>query len=376
MRILKYLFLLLLLSLVAMTIFIATQKGDFTVERSKIINSPRPAIYNYVNDNKNSEDWSSWTLEDPEIKITHSQNAIGKGSSYSWEGKDRSGDIQTLYAKENDSIVQKMNYDGNTSDVFWSFKDTLGKTKVTLKTKGEMSFAYKISNIFNGGAKGIIGMMFEKSLNNIDKKLDYEINTYSIKVDGLVNLPESFYLAQTFTSEISKVAKNSEIVFSKITSFCKKNNIVISGKPFVIYHTYDSINQLTKISICIPIKDPIFIVEGSDISSKKLEPYQAVKTTLTGDYSHNNKALNKTTDYLATNYLNSNPVFSHLEIYTIGKSQIKNPSKWVTEIYIPVKPKVVYKKPLSIEPKAESIVPKAKAIVPKAKSEKELPSEF
>jgi hypothetical protein len=44
------------------------------------------------------------------------------------EGKQGSGDIVTVYAKENDSISQKMNFNGATS-VFWSFKDTIGGTK-------------------------------------------------------------------------------------------------------------------------------------------------------------------------------------------------------------------------------------------------------
>ena len=72
MRILKYIFLLLLLSLVALSIFIATQKGDFLVERSKIINSPKASVYNYVNDYRNWSDFGSWTSEDPEAKINFS----------------------------------------------------------------------------------------------------------------------------------------------------------------------------------------------------------------------------------------------------------------------------------------------------------------
>ena len=386
MRILKYLFLLLLLSLVALTIFISTQKGNFTIERSKVINSPKAVLFNYINDNKNWEKWNSWVLEDPAIRITHSQNTVGKGSSYSWEGKNGNGDIQTIYVKDNDSIVQKMIYNDNTSDVFWGFKDTLGGTKVTWKTKGKMDFTYKILTYFKGGAKEILGLMFQKSLVNLDKKLDYEINTYSVKVNGLVNQPESLYLAQTFTSEISKVDKNSGIVFPKIIRFCKKNNIALNGKPFIIYHTYDSIKQLTKLSICIPIKDSVFITQGSAISFNKLAPYQAVKTTLTGDYIHKNKALNNTNIYINANYLNPDPVFSFLEIYTVGKNENESPSKWITEIFVPVKPKIIYKKQLPQEPKAEVIVapktegiapPKAKVIVaPRPKVEKEIPSEF
>ena len=284
MRIIKYLFLLLLLSFVALSIFIATQKGSFTVERSKIINSPKSSLYNYVNDYKNWGDWNSLAVEDSLINITLSQNSVGKGSSCSWEGKQGDGNLRTLNVKEADSIVQIMNFKGNSADVSMSFKDTLEGTKVTWKAKGKMSFLFKVLSTFKGGAEKIFGSMFEKSLINLDKRLDYEINTYSVKVNGLVNLPETFYLAQTFTSEFSKVGKNSSIAFSKITNFCKKNNITISGKPFVIYHTYDTTNELTKLSVCIPIKDSIFLMEGSDIASKTLKSFQAVKTTLTGDY--------------------------------------------------------------------------------------------
>lgn len=371
MRILKYLFLLLLLSLVALSIFVATQKGDFIVERSKVINSPKSAVFNYVNDYRNWGNWSSWAIEHPEIKMTYPKNTIGKGSSYSWEGKNDYGDMQTLYVKENDSISQKMNYNGNLSDVFWSFKDTTGGTKVTWRAKGKMSFLYKILTVFNGGAKKIIGDMYEKSLANLDKTLDYEINTYSIKVDGQLKKTESFYLKQTFTSKISNVTRNARIVFPKIIAFCKKNNITANEKPFVIYHTFDEVNGLTWVSFCVPVKEEIYTSTVSDILSGKLEAFDAVKTTLTGDYSHNKEALDKTLEYINANHLIPDPTLSHLEIYSIGENEIKSPSKWVTEIYIPVKLKItpvkIYK-PLVIKKEDSIVIP--------TKRKKDIPSEF
>lgn len=358
-----------MLSLVALSIFVATQKGEFTVERSKIINSPRSAVFNYVNDSNNWKEWNSLAVEDSLIKIIPSQNTIGKGSSFSWQGEQGNGDFQTISSKDNDNITQKINFNGNTADATLSFKDTLGKTKVSWKAKGEMGFLFKVKSAFNGGANKIFGSMFEKSLVNLDKKLDYEINTYSIKVDGLVNKTETNYLAQTFTSEFSKVTKNTEIVIAKITKFCAKNNITISGKPFVIYHTYDTDKELTRLSICIPIKDPIFISEGSDLVSKTLQPFQGLKTTLTGHYSHNKKALDKATEYLHSKYLSTDAAFSHLEIYTIGKNETNNPSKWITEIYYPIRQKAVAR-PITVQPTT------TEEAVPKPTNEKEIPSEF
>lgn len=341
MRILKYLFLLLLLSFVALSIFVATQKGDFTVERSQIINSPKATVFNFVNDYRNWEDFSFWITEDPEMKINYSTITIGPGASFSWEGKDGNGDMKTLFVKENDSISQKMNYGGTESSIFWKFKDTIGGTKVTWKTIGKMSFSMKVYTAFNGGIDNIFGKMHEKTLANLDKTLDFEINTHTIKVDGLAKKAGTFYLKQTFTSKISSVTKNSKIVFYKIITFCKQNNIELNGKPFILYHTYDVANGLTKLSFCVPIKSQILTSSGSDILADKLEPFDAVKTTLTGDYSHTKKALDKTKEYINANRIVVDPAFSHLEIFIKSRSEIKSPSKWVTEIYYPIKPKVI-----------------------------------
>lgn len=369
MRILKYLFLLLLLSIVASTIFVATQKGDFSVERSTIIDSQKSFLYSYVNDLDNWKDWNSLAVEDSLIDITLSQNTVGNGSSLLWETAETNGDIQTINTKESDSIFQKINFNGNAADVVMRFKDTLGKTKVTWIARGKMSFLFKIRTAFNGGAEKIFGAMFEKSLLNLDKRLDYEINTYAVKVNGLANYPETFYLAQRFTSEFSKVEKNAGIVFSKITKFCEENTISISGKPFIIYHTYDTNKELTKLSICIPIKKPIFISEGSDIVSDTLQPFQAIKTTLTGDYSHTIKALDKTVAYLRSKYITPDQRFSHVEVYAIGKNEVNNPSKWITEIYAPIKQKAVVK-PIELIPLT------TEKTTPKPQKEKEIPSEF
>lgn len=341
MRILKYIFLLLLLSLVALTIFIATQKGDYTIERSKIINSPKSAVFNYVNDYRNWGDFISWTIEDPEAKINYSENTIGKGASFSWEGKESNGEMRTLSVKENEDISQKMDSEGTTSSINWTFKDTLGGTKVTWKAKGKMSFFLKVYTALNGGADKVIGTIYEKTLINLDKALVYEINTFSIKENGIVTKPLSFYLCQTFTSEIAKINKNFKIVIPKITDFCKDNNIAIAGKPFILYHTYDTQKGLAKISIGVPIQSEIFITAGSDIESGKLEAFEAVKTTLSGDYSHLKKALNKSVDYLQKNQITRNPLFSHLEIYTNGKDDTKKPSEWLTEIFVPIIPKII-----------------------------------
>ena len=345
MRILKYIFLLILLGLFTTTVFVFTQKGDFDVVRSAVIKSPRITIFDYVNDYRNWETFGSWKKEDPKMEFHYPKNTIGIGGYYSWKGSDGDGNMKTISLKDNESIHQKMDFNGSISDVYWTFKDTLGGTKVTWRSKGVMNFGFKIYSAFQGGADKVIGNMYEKSLANLDKTLDYEINTYSIKVNGVVQKLGCFYLQQTINSKISNVSKNLHIMIPKMVNFFKKNKIVMSGKPFVLYHTFDVARGITKFSVCAPIKEEIFISEGSDITLGQLVPFQAVKTTLTGDYSHSKKAWDKTFEYISKNNLTKNTEGSYLELYTKNMEEIANPSQWVTEIYIPIKPKaaVIYK---------------------------------
>ena len=369
MRIFKYLFLLFLLSLVALSIFVATQKGSFTIERSKIINSPKSSIYIYVNDLQNWKEWNSLAIGDSLININYSENTVGENSSFTWNGELGEGDLQTIKSIASDSIIQTINFNGNNANISMSFKDTLGKTKVTWKAKGSMGFYNKAISTLNGGANKFFGIMLENSLDNLNRILDYEINTFAVNVEGVINFPETHYLAQTFTSKFSKVAKNSEIVFSKIKRFCSSNNIATNGKPFVIYHTYDSKKEITKISICIPIKTSIFLMEGSDISSNTLPAMTVLSTTMTGDYSHSAKALRKSQEYVLEKSLSLDPVFSHIESYSVGKKDFPNPSKWSTKIYFPIKQKAT-PKPIVIKPKTS---PEA---TPTPVVKKETPSEL
>jgi hypothetical protein len=89
---------------------------------------------------------------------------------------------------------------------FWSLKIPLVGKRSDHKTTGdEFSF---LSLHWNGGVTKLLEQCMKKS-SNLDKSLDYEINPFS-KVNGLNKTTQTFYLAQTFTSELSKINKNTK----------------------------------------------------------------------------------------------------------------------------------------------------------------------
>lgn len=108
------------------------------------------------------------------------------------------------------------------------------------------------------------------------------------------------------------------------------------GKPFIIYNSSDLVKNRTNLSVCIPVKDSIHIMSGSDIESGKLDETYVLKTTLTGDYSHVNKANKKILDYLFEKGLKRNFLVKETYVYKHSFIDEKQPSKYKTEIFYPI----------------------------------------
>jgi len=340
MRILKYLFLLLLLSLLGVTVYVATQKGDFEVVTSRIVKAQRSTVFDYINDYRNWETFGSWMKKRRTIKFDYGTKSVGSGGTCHWELESDHGSLRTYYVKENDSIAQKAVFNQSNSFIYWTFKDTVGGTKVSVHFKGQMDLLSKVTIFFKGGIEGLLHEVCEKSLQNLDKTLDYELKTYSIKVNGISQRLSGYCLKQTVSSKIKNVAKNIKIIMPRMVHFFKKNHIAIQGKPFVLYERYDKANDFVTISICIPTTKQLYLMPGSDVTSGEIIAFTCLKTTLMGDHSHTQQAWAAARKYIDDHQLKENIAGYYSEVYVKTIEDVKQPSKWITEIYIPVFPVV------------------------------------
>jgi effector-binding domain-containing protein len=355
MRILKYIFLLILLAFIGITVYVATQKGNFEISKSNIIKVQRSTVFDYINDYKNWETFGSWMKKENNIKFDYPSKTIGAGGSSSWESGSDNGKIKTIFVKENNSIIQKTNFNGTDATINWTFKDTVGGTKVSIYCKGEMDLLTKISTFFKGGISSILDDTFEKSLINLDKTLDYEIKTYSIKVNGISQRSSGFCLKQTVSCKIKNISKNIKIIMPRMIHFFKKNKIAMHGKAFVLYDRYDLANDFVTFSVCVPTIDQVFLMPGSDIESSDIVAFTCLKTTLIGDYSHTKEAWANAKKYIIDNGYTENLAGKYTEVFIKTIDDIKQPSKWVTEIYIPVFPKTEISQPDKIQESSVNI---------------------
>ncbi len=399
MRILKYIFFLLLLASFALAVFIATQKGDFDVSRSKVIKVSDSTAFTFVNDLKNWKTYTTWSKPELNPIYKFSKKTAGIGSSLYWKDNDNEGNVKIISDAKYKSISQKMIFEGYDSEINWKFKDTLGGTKITYQTKGIMPFGLKVYTFLNGGADKVIGNKFSKSLAQIDKKIHVVVpkkilpdtietpvieDNYTIVVDGMVTKISNFYAYIPINSKITNIDKNFKILVLKIYKFLTKNNIVKTGKPFIIYNSYNIEQDFSNFSVCIPIDKEYLINNDSEIMMGKSPSYQALKTTLTGNSTHIEETYGTIESYLLQNRI-AKDTLPFIELYNKSSIEIKDPNQWITTIYMQVSPKKLILKPKTVlkkKPKSTTVklypdTPTSTADQPKPeapKKEEEVPN--
>lgn len=341
MRIFKYLLLIFLLGIVGLSVYIATQKSEFEITTHGIVKARKSMVFDYINDFKNWETFNPYMMGEKANSFHYLSKTIGYGALCSWKHGFNDIIVKTKLVREYDSISYNIDLDGAKGDISFGFKDTIGGTKITIHCKGKLNTYTKAVTFFSGGISSVLENAFEKTLQNLDRVLNYELKKYSIKVNNITKLDSIFFIKQTFTCKKKVLTKNVKIILSKLNYFFKKNDLVAAGKPFVIYENNIVSAEAIKVSVCMPINKEIFITTGSEFDTGKMESYSYLKTILTGDYSHREEAWKKAKKYLIENNLKENSQGKYLEILTKTIEDIKKPSMWITEIYIPVYPKEI-----------------------------------
>jgi hypothetical protein len=330
MKILKYLSLLFLLFLLAFVVFVATQPATYEITKQKEINTPSNFVFEYVNDFSNWNDWQQFNI-DENIAYVTSQNTTGKKSYVKWDSESA---IITTFA-QNDSISQLFIQDDNKQTLHWKFKKLGRNTLASVTIKGDLSFTEKIYSVLNGGITGYVGPQIQESLNKINNYFVSELGEYDIKVDGLVNRPSINYLEQKDSCLVKDFPKKSKALLKTMKNFIKSNDIETLEVPFVMFQNNENQNKIVY-AMCVPVKEKVFTTPDSQIQGKNYSSFLAIKTTLKGDYSHMKKAWLKTRNYITTKKFKEDKKGFYIGIYKKSVPEVNEPSKWVTEIYIPI----------------------------------------
>jgi effector-binding domain-containing protein len=341
MKIIKYLLFLFLIVIIAGSIYIATKDGDFTVESEQVINAPAPMLYREIADLSNWKNWNGWAQEEG-MEMTFSESTVGEGAEMNWEADDlRDGRIVTISAIPYSQLEQELFYNTSFGQaeglVQWSIRPEGNETVVSWKMTGSQTFKEKLAfSLQDKDMPEIFKPIFEASLQNIEENVTRKMEEYSINVDGITEHGGGYYMYTTTAARMGEVSPKAANMIEQVSIYMEKNNISISGQPFVIYNQRDERNGTTIFSAAVPTPSQVITPSGSEVLNGYLEPQKVVKTTLKGNHKNASEAWEKTYRYIEENGLQVNPQGQPFEMYITDPSEVDNPALWITEIYIPV----------------------------------------
>lgn len=344
MKILKYLFFLILIVIIGGAIYFATKDGSYDISESKVINAPAEVIYNKVKDFKSWQEWGPWMDEDADMEVTYAEKTEGEGASYSWTSAEMGdGSMKTVKVIPNKEIDQVISFNtpigDSDSEVTWRFEptETPGQTKVTWGMRGEQSLMEKVFMSFQDeDMETAISSMYERGLMNLDKVVMVEMKKFEISVDGITQYSGGFYMYNTSAARQNDLSAKMAPMMGQVMGFMQQNNIPMSGKPFTIYNSVDQANGTVIFSTAIPVKDRVIIPQGSPVLSGYMDPGVALKTTLKGNYDNIPAAYKKAQEYAVTNNLQIDTNTPTFEVYVTDPNEVPNPANYITEIYMPV----------------------------------------
>jgi len=333
---LKYFVFLLLAAVIGISIYGALLESNYDFHRSRNINSPTEVIFDNVNDFKNWENWSPWLEKDPTMVTSFEDTTSGIGATYSWKGKDGSGFMKTISIVPNKEIIQQIDFGkGHIAEVYWDFAETDLGTEVTWGMRGEISFGEKFYWLYKGGIEKNMIPTYDRGLELLEQYILKEMEKHSFELKGMVDYGGGYYLYQTTSCKIEDVEKKMSKMFPVVIKFMADNNIEPSGKPFTLNHKWDEENNTAMFSACVPVKERV--ITTGDVLTGFLKPQKAFKTIFTGDYKFSYDAWEAAYNGLTAQGFKEIEGGEPFEIYTIGPNETANPTKWITEIYIPVK---------------------------------------
>lgn len=307
--------------------------GKLEVTKSISIQAPASAVFEEINDLKRWETWQYWNTLDPtDMKIKYGEKTVGTGASYSWDSPVlNTGTITLTESIPDKSVAITMDFDGNPANGVYALEPDGENTKLNLNFYSDAGMN-PIGRWINVFMKGEIEKSFDYAGEKIKTIAEAKPKfTYVITEE---NLPAISYVGIMHTmSPKDPVAISAQMakMYGELETMLKKAKVEVTGYPFALYPSYteESMDMICAMPVApdakLPAKYKVETLEGGNM----------IKGIYKGDYN-NLMALHMELDqYLQYKKLTMNG--APIEVYVTDPMLEKDTSKWITEIYYPIK---------------------------------------
>jgi hypothetical protein len=152
-------------------------KKDYKVEREVIVNQPKEKVFDYIRHLKNQDQYSTFTMKDPDMKKEFKGTDAAVGFIYAWDGNSDAGkgeqEIKNITDGERiDMELRFMKPLKSRADAWLSTESvTAGQTKVKWGFKSSMPYPFNICRLFMN-VENMLGKELQASLGNLKTNLE------------------------------------------------------------------------------------------------------------------------------------------------------------------------------------------------------------
>jgi effector-binding domain-containing protein len=310
----------------------ALSPSSYRVERSTTIDADMAAIKTQITNLRNWDNWSPWKGKDPNAEYSYSGVDDGVGAGMSWKGNDSLG-VGTLTISEvtDGQVSYSLSFKEpweSTSNGGFVFAETDSGVLVTWFDMGDLPF---MARWMAAGMDAMIGKDFEKGLLNLKKHCESLPEAPIIQVEVSAVSAINFY-SITDSCAAEQLGTVLGDLYGRLMQAIDNAGISPTGAPFAIYETWDGIS--TRLKAGIPVADNSLNL-GDSIEALVGYEGPVLKVVYYGPYEGSSAAHEAIDVYAKENGMEV--IGAPWEVYVTDPSQEPDSSKWVTEIYYPIK---------------------------------------
>jgi effector-binding domain-containing protein/uncharacterized membrane protein len=308
--------------------------GNIEVSRSVTVNAPAEYAYEEIENLENWPRWSYWNTLDTAMQINYGDKRRGAGAAYSWNSETLDqGKITLVETKPFSAITSDMDFmENGTAKGYYEFAPDGEGTKVTMRFNADMGLN-PVKRLFgNFFMKPEIDHAFEYGLNKI-KEISEAKPKFTVTIVEENTTPVSYIsLAKTMSPQDSKAIEvEMGKMYTELYGALGKAKAQPAGKAFSMYPSYSE--ESMEMICAVPVS------EGTKLPAKykimKTEGGRAIKAVHNGPYDNLESTHEQLNKYIA--FKNLEITGAPWEVYVVDPNTEKDPAKWITEVYYPVK---------------------------------------
>ena len=320
---------------------------EVVVERSLVMKAPQSVIYDHVNVLKKWELWSPWHGLDPAMTLSYAGPESGVGANYSWASQKRevgSGTLTITSAMPNDKIEAMMDFkEEGTGTATYTFAPEGEGTKVTWAMKtdlGPVPLVWYMGSMI----KDMVGKDFDRGLSNLARVTDSVAKATPLgQIESTVNsavykvteskVPQRNAFAVRLQATMAEISQKMGMAYGGITKTMQEQRLTPAGPPISIYYNDGANGTFEFDAAMIYAGKPGKTVDG--VKAVTLPATNVAVVEFYGPYEKTGAAHEAINAWAKTNNKTING--APWEEYITDPMVEKDPSKWLTKVYYPIK---------------------------------------